>query len=204
MTTAEAKDCAHVCTDQGTATSSQLNAEIHEVVQAAAVSKPVIRGSVGITGLVIQRDGLKVRIAPKTHVASVLVREFPLKAERTQASFVVDFIPTERADWFVVAVQRDIATIVQALQDHGHQVAANFTEHKEAPDYKSAVIFCLPGGAGKSYLAPMLAVQLGIPPHTIIDEWRPGADIKPGALHVTNAVPTYVPHGVTLIYGERG
>lgn len=195
---------AHVCTNQGAGTSSQLNAEIHEIVQAAAVSKPVIRGSVRITGLVIQHDDIKLRITPKTHVASVLIREFPLKSERAQASFVVDFIPTERADWFVVAVQRDIATIVQALQDHGQQVAANFTEHKDAPDYKGAVIFCLPGGAGKSYLAPMLAVQLGIPPHTIIDEWRPGADIKPGALHVTNSIPSNVPQGVTLIYGERG
>lgn len=195
---------AHVCTTQGAAASSQLNAEIHEVVKAAVVGQPVIRGGVGIAALVVQHDGFKVRITPKAHVARVLLRDLPLEAEGAGAGFVVQPVATERADWFVVAVQRDIAAIVKALQNHGQEVAANLSKHESVSDHKGAVIFCLPGGTGKSYLAPLLAVHFGIPPHSIIDEWRPDSDIKPGALHVTNSIPSNVPQGVTLIYGERG
>lgn len=195
-------NCAHVCTNA--ATSSQLNAEIHEVVKAAIVGQPTIRGSVGIAALVVQHDGFKVRITPKAHVASVLLRELPLEAEGAGAGFIVQPVTTERADWFVVAVQRDIAAIVKALQNHGQEVAANLSEHESVSNHKGAVIFCLPGGAGKSYLAPLLALHLGMASHAIIDEWKPLGDIKPDTLHVTNSVPTCVPRGVTLIYGERG
>lgn len=207
--------CAHVCTCGPAAVNgeievtfesplSQSDTEIHQIVQATAVGNPEFGCGVWISGLVIQHDGLQVVIRVEAHQPRVLRSQLPAETKGAEVRFVIHPVTTERADRFVVAVQRDIAAIVKALQAHGQQAATNREGHESVSDMNGAVIFCLPGGAGKSWLAPMLATQLGIAYKNIIDEWRPGSDITPGALHVTNSRPTSIPTGVTVIYSLPG
>lgn len=173
--------------------------QLYKVVEAAHVRQPVVRGGVRIAALVIEHDGVKIRITPKAHVDCVLLRELPGEAEGTGAGFVVHPLTTERADRLVIAVQRDIATIVQALQAHGQKKAPDLSAHSDVSE-KNAVILCLPAAAGKSYLGPMLALQLGL--ERIIDPWAPTSPITPAALHVTNCLPYQIPVGVTVISWE--
>ena len=182
------------------ASNRAIAQQICKVVQAAHVRQPEIRGSVRIRGLVIEHDGFQVRLAPKAHVDCVLLRDLPGEAEGAGAGFIAHPLTTERADWFVIAVQRDIAAIVQAFQAHGQKKKANLGAAAHSGVSEKTVIFCLPGGAGKSYLAPMLAQHLGM--DRIIDGWYPASEVTPGAMHVTNAMPTLVPPGVTAIYSE--
>ncbi len=181
------------------ASNRAIAQQICKVVQAAHVRQPEIRGSVRIRGLVIEHDGFQVRLTPKAQVDCVLLRDLPGEAEGAGAGFIAHPLTTERADRFVIAVQRDIATIVQALQAHGQKKASDLSAHGDVSE-KNAVIFCLPGGAGKSYLGPMLALQLGL--ERIIDPWAPTSPITPAALHVTNCLPYQIPAGVTVISGE--
>lgn len=177
--------------------TTSLKAEIHQIVKTTPVCQPVFHGTVGITGLVIQKDLLQIGIAVKAEGASVLFGEHPLEAEGPRVDFVLNPLTRQRADRFVVAVQSDIATIVKALQAHGQQESTNAIDHSESPSVNQAVILCLPGGAGKSFLGPLLALHMGI--DCIVDPWPPSAPITPGALHLTNALPATLPSGVVVI-----
>ena len=88
------------------ASNRAIAQQICKVVQAAHVRQPEIRGSVRIRGLVIEHDGFQVRLTPKAQVDCVLLRDLPGEAEGAGAGFIAHPLTTERADRFVIAVQR--------------------------------------------------------------------------------------------------
>lgn len=53
------------------------------------------------------------------------------------------------------------------------------------PGGNAAAFLIAPPGCGKSTVAPALAARLGCT--RIVDEWRPGLPVQPGALHLSNA-----------------
>lgn len=190
-----ARSIAHVCTkDHGCALN---HGELHEALKASTVGIPVLSSGKGLSAIVVKVNALQVVITAVADVNSICCSQGLLQRESTGASLVINPVVALPSNGLVVAIQRQIATIAQALQAIGQQSAANGVRHSESPTQLKAAILLGHAGSGKSQIAQGLAPALAL--HQIVEEWNPASALTLGALHVTNAMPSDIAPDVAVI-----
>lgn len=59
---------------------------------------------------------------------------------------------------------------------------------------KNTILFSAPSGWGKTTHADELRQQYGCA--SVVDDWKPGDPVQPGAIHLTNHHPSKFPEGI--------
>lgn len=164
-------------------------------LQPGAVSCPVGGAVSGHTAIVVQEYALGIGVSVPGDGYDLGRTERAFELETPRGRLVIDPGRARLAEWLVLPVQGDVASVGQALQavdqEDGSEIRGGDAVdiHDEDPPLFGVgrtAILSLPQGWGKSSCAHELAARLGCT--SIVDEWGFPYLITPGALHLTNAL----------------
>lgn len=156
-----------------------------QAFQFGTVGCPVCSTESGDAAIVVEVYALRVGVPLPGECGDLRSTQSPLELEAHGKVFVLDVLGTRKAHGLVASVQSHIASIglqFQAVDEEKLAELGNGVWHGNP--LSKAAILTGPQGSGKSAIACELAKHLGLP--LLVDEWRPGMVIVPGALHITN------------------
>lgn len=154
-------------------------------LQPVSVGSPGGIGVGGDTPVVVQVYAFGRGVTLATERGNLAGREGAFELEANGKIFVFDPLCARQAYGFVTAVEGDVSTVRLQLQAVDEKQLAEFRNGICHGDNSlKTAILSLPQGFGKTIMAKALLDKIGC--QEIIDDWHPGAPIKPGALHLTN------------------